>query len=93
MVPRRRHLGAAGGRIALVHALAHIELNAIDLAWDIVAAKACRANFTTIGSRSPPTRRSISHGSRRGSPISEPAMAICRRMTGCGKRRRPPTTC
>jgi uncharacterized ferritin-like protein (DUF455 family) len=25
------------GRIALVHALAHIELNAIDLAWDIVA--------------------------------------------------------
>jgi len=26
-----------GGRIALLHALAHIELNAIDLAWDIVA--------------------------------------------------------
>ncbi len=25
------------GRIALLHALAHIELNAIDLAWDIVA--------------------------------------------------------
>lgn len=25
------------GRIALIHALAHIELNAIDLAWDIVA--------------------------------------------------------
>lgn len=25
------------GRIALMHALAHIELNAIDLAWDIVA--------------------------------------------------------
>tara|TARA_R110000868_G_scaffold106575_9_gene292179 strand:+ start:275 stop:1075 length:801 start_codon:yes stop_codon:yes gene_type:complete len=25
------------GRIALVHALAHIELNAVDLAWDIVA--------------------------------------------------------
>jgi uncharacterized ferritin-like protein (DUF455 family) len=25
------------GRIALVHALAHIELNAIDLAWDIIA--------------------------------------------------------
>ena len=24
------------GRIALVHALAHIELNAIDLAWDLV---------------------------------------------------------
>ncbi|MDX2223014.1 MAG: ferritin-like domain-containing protein [Rhodospirillaceae bacterium] len=25
------------GRLALVHALAHIELNAIDLAWDIIA--------------------------------------------------------
>src|SRR5207302_6361780 len=25
------------GRVALLHALAHIELNAIDLAWDLVA--------------------------------------------------------
>ncbi len=25
------------GRVALVHALAHIELNAIDLAWDVIA--------------------------------------------------------
>lgn len=25
------------GRVALVHALAHIELNAVDLAWDIIA--------------------------------------------------------
>lgn len=35
-MPRRKYGGAAG-RIALMHALAHIELNAIDLAWDIVA--------------------------------------------------------
>ena len=34
---RRRNLGSPAGRIALIHALAHIELNAIDLAWDIVA--------------------------------------------------------
>jgi uncharacterized ferritin-like protein (DUF455 family) len=34
---RRRAAGSAAGRIALLHALAHIELNAIDLAWDIVA--------------------------------------------------------
>jgi uncharacterized ferritin-like protein (DUF455 family) len=34
---RRRNLGALPGRIALIHALAHIELNAIDLGWDIVA--------------------------------------------------------
>jgi len=35
-VPRRR-LGSETGRIALIHAIAHIELNAIDLAWDIMA--------------------------------------------------------
>jgi uncharacterized ferritin-like protein (DUF455 family) len=36
-MPRRRAGGSAATRIALLHALAHIELNAIDLAWDIVA--------------------------------------------------------
>jgi uncharacterized ferritin-like protein (DUF455 family) len=36
-MPRRRNFGSAASRIALLHALAHIELNAIDLAWDIVA--------------------------------------------------------
>jgi uncharacterized ferritin-like protein (DUF455 family) len=36
-MPRRRNFGSPIGRIALLHALAHIELNAIDLAWDIVA--------------------------------------------------------
>ena len=35
-MPRRRIKGRAG-RIALLHALAHIELNAIDLAWDVIA--------------------------------------------------------
>ena len=35
-MPRRRNFGSPAGRIALLHALAHIELNAIDLAWDIV---------------------------------------------------------
>jgi uncharacterized ferritin-like protein (DUF455 family) len=35
-MPKRGYAGDAG-RIALIHALAHIELNAIDLAWDIVA--------------------------------------------------------
>jgi len=32
----RRGLGSAEGRAAFVHAIAHIELNAIDLAWDAV---------------------------------------------------------
>jgi uncharacterized ferritin-like protein (DUF455 family) len=36
-MPRRRAAGSAEGRIALLHALAHIELNAIDLAWDLIA--------------------------------------------------------
>lgn len=35
-VPRRRP-GSDKGRIALLHAVAHIELNAVDLHWDIVA--------------------------------------------------------
>ena len=36
-MPKRRAFGSPAGRIALLHALAHIELNAIDLAWDLIA--------------------------------------------------------
>jgi uncharacterized ferritin-like protein (DUF455 family) len=36
-MPKRRAFGSPAGRIALLHALAHIELNAIDLGWDIIA--------------------------------------------------------
>jgi uncharacterized ferritin-like protein (DUF455 family) len=35
-VPRRRP-GTQAGRIAILHAIAHIELNAVDLHWDIIA--------------------------------------------------------
>lgn len=35
-MPKRRAFGSQAGRTALLHALAHIELNAIDLSWDIV---------------------------------------------------------
>jgi uncharacterized ferritin-like protein (DUF455 family) len=35
-MPRRRKAQSEDGRKALLHALAHIELNAIDLAWDII---------------------------------------------------------
>ncbi|MBE9476879.1 MAG: ferritin-like domain-containing protein [Proteobacteria bacterium] len=34
-VPRRR-TGTVAGRTALLHAIAHIELNAVDLHWDII---------------------------------------------------------
>lgn len=36
-MPKRRAGASVAGRVALLHALAHIELNAIDLAFDIVA--------------------------------------------------------
>ncbi|WP_170329443.1 ferritin-like domain-containing protein [Ruegeria arenilitoris] len=35
-VPKRKP-GTEAGRIALLHAVAHIELNAVDLHWDIIA--------------------------------------------------------
>ena len=34
---RRRSGGSLSNRIALLHSLAHIELNAVDLAWDLIA--------------------------------------------------------
>jgi len=36
-MPKRRKGGSAETRFALIHAIAHIEFNAIDLAWDMVA--------------------------------------------------------
>ncbi|MDQ7247377.1 ferritin-like domain-containing protein [Dongia sedimenti] len=36
-MPKRKAGGNAAKRTALLHALAHIELNAIDLAWDLIA--------------------------------------------------------
>lgn len=44
-MPRRRP-GSVAGRLALLHAVAHIELNAVDLHWDIIARFA--------GTRMPP---------------------------------------
>jgi len=35
-VPRRK-IGSIEGRNALLHAVAHIELNAVDLHWDLIA--------------------------------------------------------
>jgi len=42
-VKRRRVTEKPAGRIALLHAVAHIELNAIDLAWDLIARFAAPA--------------------------------------------------
>jgi uncharacterized ferritin-like protein (DUF455 family) len=43
-MPKRKSGASVAGRVALLHALAHIELNAIDLAWDIVLRFACAAS-------------------------------------------------
>ncbi len=42
-MPRRGRAGTLKSKIALLHALAHIELNAIDLAWDVMARFAALA--------------------------------------------------
>ena len=36
-MPKRGKAGSTRSKIALLHALAHIELNAIDLSWDVLA--------------------------------------------------------
>ena len=41
-VPRRRITAGSDGRIALLHAIAHIELNAIDLALDMACRFVCQ---------------------------------------------------
>ncbi|MGH1403598.1 MAG: ferritin-like domain-containing protein [Alphaproteobacteria bacterium] len=46
-MPRRRKAGTTKSKIALLHAIAHIELNAIDLAWDIIARFAGYADDNT----------------------------------------------
>ena len=45
-MPKRRKAGTEASRIALLHALAHIELNAVDLSWDIIARFAHEAEDT-----------------------------------------------
>lgn len=54
-MPRRGRAGSDRSRIALLHALAHIELNAIDLAWDAVGRfgaempRTFAADWVTVG--------------------------------------------
>lgn len=36
-MPKRKKAGSPRAKIALLHALSHIELNAVDLSWDIIA--------------------------------------------------------
>ena len=45
-MPKRCKAGTQKNKIALLHALAHIELNAIDLAWDVLARPFDLGGFT-----------------------------------------------
>ena len=58
----QRGFGSSEGRAAFIHAIAHIEFNAIDLAWDAVYRfrGMPRCVLRATGSRSPTTRRGIS---------------------------------
>ncbi len=56
---RKRSIHTEKGRFALLHAIAHIELNAIDLAWDIVARFSCG---THQGTGAPAMPRSFFDG-------------------------------
>ncbi len=69
-MPRRRAAGTLQSRIALLHAVAHIELNAIDLAWDIIArftpldlprASSTRGTTTSRAARSSAVFSAASH--------------------------------
>ena len=97
-MPRRRNFGSPAGRIALLHALAHIELNAIDLAWDIIARfgepslpREFFDDWVGVAAEEAEHFALLVGAARRA---RRAPMAICRRMTGCGKRpRRPRTIC
>lgn len=45
-MPKRAKAGSRRAKVALLHALAHIELNAIDLAWDVMAREFDLGGYT-----------------------------------------------
>lgn len=45
-MPKRAKAGSLRSKIALLHALAHIELNAIDLGWDVMAREFDLGGYT-----------------------------------------------
>ena len=90
-VPRRRISKGKTGRIALLHAIAHIELNAIDLSLDIAV------RYTDYGLPFDFVRDWLSVASdearhftllhHRLEGLGSFYAAPCLPMTGCGKRR------
>ena len=88
-VPRRRINRGIKGRVALLHALAHIELNAVDLACDIIARFGQHEDLPGaffidwIGVASDEGRHFLSLSERL--KTLGPRTATFQRMTDCGK--------
>ena len=89
-LPKRKISRDSTGRIALLHALAHIELNAIDLAWDMIArfagADLPRAFFDDWVGVAVEESGHFALLDQRLAALGE-GPQICRLMTDCG---RPP---
>jgi len=79
-VPRRRP-GSPAGRTALLHAVAHIELNAVDLHWDIIARFAATMTGPGPRTRNPSISTSYPTVLKRAAAITEryPPMPECGR--------------
>jgi hypothetical protein len=84
---------AQGRRIAILHAVAHIELNAVDLHWDIIARFAHipmpLGFYRRLGARRRTRNRSISTCLRRSLKRWAAITAPCPPMPACGA---PPRT-
>ena len=76
-MPKRKAGGSQEKRVALLHALAHIELNAIDLAWDIIA------RFGTADT--PRASRTSGTTARRASRSCAVSSAACHRPSWAGR--------
>ena len=92
-MPARRKAGSAAGRSGALHALAHIELNAIDLAWDIVARFGpIPAGFSDDWVQVADDEARHFDMLSRLLVISAAATAPCPPMTDCGSPARTPPT-
>lgn len=91
----RRTLTTLEGRAALIHAVAHIEFNAINLAWDAVYRfRGMPPQFYADWTRWPTRRRITTHCCTDVCGGSVMTTAIFPPTTACGSRRaRRPTTC
>ena len=88
----RRDRSAAGSRCSTRSPISSSARSISPSTWRGGSAPACRALRRRLARRSARTKRCISPCSTGGCARSASLTARCRRMTGCGKRRRKPRT-